>query len=883
MAHITWETASGSLGTIKEGIFYRVAVSATADPGETVKYRLISGQLPKGIQVDVDGIIEGTPTNEILVQGIPTEVSRDTTSEFAVRAYTEVGGVVDHISDRTFTLTVTGQTAPEFITPPGNVGTFFDGTKISIPIQVADDDPADNTVIRKISGTLPDGVTVTPDGVITGIIEPLTGLPGTAVAGYDNAGFSQFGYDFATIAVSQNYQFTLEVTDGKSSALRTFEIFVYAKNKLTSDNTSITSDNTFITSDVTPYRTPVLFNDPGSIGSYRANNYFAYRFLAKDYDGDEIRFTTTTGAGLGFDPLPRDDSRNGEPGSFSQGTEGFDQGAFSLPPNLTLDEKTGWLYGFLPEQGATEKTYQFPIRVYKLNNPSIISDAAYFTMEVAGDVNTDIIWKTESNLGTINNGEISTLSIEAYNVGGRALYYELNPASNSKLPQGLSLAQNGDIVGRVSFNTFALDGGTTTFDKNLSTRLINDETTFDMEFDFEVNASAPAGQRVGFKVKEIRITNGGSGYTSVPTVSISAPANVEGAEQASVGVVTLTNGTVTNIPVGNPGAGYTEPPTITISGGGGNGATATAIMEIATLVNEISVTKQFKLTVNREFNQPYQSLYIKAMPPRSSRELITNLIQNQQLIPTTSLFRPGDQNFGVASSVKYVHAFGLTAATMSSYVSSLALNHYRKQVTLGNIKTAQALDANGDVLYEVVYSELIDNLTNSDGDSVSKSVTLDTPITVNGQEVTTVYPNSLINMRDQVINTVGQITPALPQWMLSKQENGQVLGFVPAWVIAYVKPGESKKIAYGIKQYLGYSLNLIDFEIDRYELDNSQTYNWNSADSEWIPSPGSETTFDNDTTLFDGGSVSFVIPADNWDGTDIHDKYLVFPKTNILG
>ncbi len=134
MAHITWETASGSLGTIKEGIFYRVSVSATADPGETIKYRLISGRLPKGIQVDVDGTIEGTPTNEILVQGIPTEVSQDTTSEFAVRAYTEVGGVVDHISDRTFTLTVTGQTAPEFITPAGNVGTFFDGTKISIPI-----------------------------------------------------------------------------------------------------------------------------------------------------------------------------------------------------------------------------------------------------------------------------------------------------------------------------------------------------------------------------------------------------------------------------------------------------------------------------------------------------------------------------------------------------------------------------------------------------------------------------------------------------------------------------------------------------------------------------------------------------------------------------
>ena len=45
------------------------------------------------------------------------------------------------------------------------------------------------------------------------------------------------------------------------------------------------------------------------------------------------------------------------------------------------------------------------------------------------------------------------------------------------------------------------------------------------------------------------------------------------------------------------------------------------------------------------------------------------------------------------------------------------------------------------------------------------------------ETVTTVYPNSLINMRDRVVDTVGQESTVLPQWMTTKQTDGRVLGF----------------------------------------------------------------------------------------------------------
>jgi hypothetical protein len=80
--------------------------------------------------------------------------------------------------------------------------------------------------------------------------------------------------------------------------------------------------------------------------------------------------------------------------------------------------------------------------------------------------------------------------------------------------------------------------------------------------------------------------------------------------------------------------------------------------------------------------------------------------------------------------------------------------------------------------------------------------------------------------------------------MISKQQDGTVLGFVPAWVIAYTKPDQSQRVALNINTLFGDQLKKIDFKVDRYTIDRSQTYNWNNADNSWIPAPAADTTFD---------------------------------------
>ena len=75
----------------------------------------------------------------------------------------------------------------------------------------------------------------------------------------------------------------------------------------------------------------------------------------------------------------------------------------------------------------------------------------------------------------------------------------------------------------------------------------------------------------GGAVTALTISDGGTGYTSAPTVSITGG----GGSGASVGAM-LSGGAVTALTITNGGTGYTSAPTVTITGGGGTGATATA-------------------------------------------------------------------------------------------------------------------------------------------------------------------------------------------------------------------------------------------------------------------------------------------------------------------
>lgn len=793
MAQPVWITPSGSLGVIPDGQFFATPIQAYDPDGGDVFFEIIAGRLPSGIQCAQNGLLTGIPKSTALIEGVPTTVYADTVSKFSARSYTKklVNGVyvVDRVNDRTFTLTVAGLNDPIWTTPAGEIAEYLDGAQIT-DLQVEFTAANTDFVFVSIkSGSLPPGLSISDKGLITGVITPLP----------------EYDPDTGEFLTSKSFSFTLEVTDGQTYDIRTFSILVYAHRALTADNIDITADNTFITADASPIFVPVILSPaPGTIGPIRNDNFFAIQFVGTEPGGGDIYYE------LDFDP-----------------------GDSTLLPGLTLDPNTGWLYGYIPNLGITENTYNFYVRARLVSNPSIISENYAYSLVISGPVSTDITWLTPNDLGTIDNGATSMFYVRAVTAGNIPLQYQLKSGAYNSLPQGLQLLPSGNIVGRVSFDTFAVDGGTTTFDatnNSVGAASATGLTTFDMVCRFVVNAYSANGL--------------------------------------------------------------------------------------------VSVDEPFSITINRAYNKPYNNLYIQAMPPQDDRNLLASLLQNLDIFKPSLIYRPDDINFGKASDVVYYHAFGLNPESQEQYVESLYENHYWKRLTLGSIKVAQAVDSTGAVVYEVVYSEVVDDLVNAQGQSVSKQVTLPYPVTLDdSSQVETVYPNSLIDMRDQVIDVVGQQSNVLPLWMTSKQADGRVLGFTPAWVIAYTNPGQGNQLAYYIQTQFGDRLNTIDFEVDRYELDRLLTKNWDTTTQQWDPHPASYTTFDavasvvdwqNDSssivqwinndgyeiqwingvplgapaTTFDENSLMFIDPVDMYigsrSGAQVYDKYLVFPKRNIL-
>ena len=762
-----WETPAGDLGTIQESEFYQLTLSAIDDStglSDTLYYTMIAGELPEGIQCTRTGIIEGVPKAVSSIQGVPLEVGENVTSKFTVRVYTEnEDESVNRVADRTFSLTVSGQDIPEWTTPAGVLGNFIDGNEVNLQLEYKDPDPRQTVTTNLLSGTLPPGITLSDTGLLSGVLTPVVRLPGDAVPGYDVTPWDKYTWDYATRSSSQNYQFTVEVTDGRDSNVRTWSMYVYSRDDLTADSGIITADNGILTADLENQRTPYLTTPSADLGKVRHDNFFAYKFDAVDTDGDSLEFSIT---------------------------ESVDS-SYELPPGLQIDTTTGWLYGYIPDQGLTETKYTFGVQVFKSAYPSIISPIIYFTITIVGNIDSNVTWVTPETVGTLKNGEISKLSVEAVMASGAPVEYRLKTGSNSSLPQGLILQTSGNIIGQASFQGFMLDGGTTTFDEEIGTRLVVAPTVFDRTFTFTVEA---------FNANK-----------------------------------------------------------------------------------QISTFKTFKIIIDQKYKRPHETVYIKALTERQDRDTLSEMLDNQDIFDPDWIYRSDDPNFGKSTSVKYQHAFGLYSSSLDDYVTAMQLNHYRRDLTLGEIKTAQALDVNGNVIYEVVYSEISNILTNSEGESVSLAVTLDNPAVINGTTYTTVYPASLLNMQTRLINQTGQFGEVLPDWMKSKQEDGTVLGFTPAWVIAYAKPGRAKQIAYNIKEKFTGKLNTIDFTIDRYTIDRRSSQHWDYTSEEWLT--GAETSFDESgtETLFDGGSTRFISKADTYVSDDRFDKYVLYPKHNIIG
>jgi hypothetical protein len=638
-----WITPAGLVGVYPAQIVMSLQLEAEAIlPATTVSYKLLSGALPDGMSLRIDG----------LISGLPGLVSSDTTSIFVIRVTDNLG----NLSDRTFSIRVSGDALPTFSTPEGLLLTTQDSIWQEIAISYDNPIPTNPVNIRVLQGSLPPGLEINEAGLIRGYPEPpikIVNLPEvtTFVTATDatnnyitvigtngfvqNRPISFSGTPIGNLSTTQVYyiksvinatQITIStIPGGDAVTLTTGTGFMNAtlpeteigqptkrQYSFTLQLTSpLGNDSAFYSIVVINQNLSIVEGGPGKLANTRNPTVYNTRPPTYDIAGTE---------NFGYYVLPPDPIVTGmtypptanayigqflSDNYFSFKILGHDFDGTDLrysfagaPSWMTVDTDTGWVYGTpsIPVNHIQE--YGFTAQAIKVSDSNYSSPVFKFTLNVANNITGDIIWVTDSDLGVMDNATVSDKKIEAN--CDVTLSYQL---ISGELPPNLSFKSNGEIDGVVAYQP------TDTYQEK------NDTATYT----FTIRAYSQ----------------------SIPLVSS---------------------------------------------------------------------TKEFTLTIKQTYDIPTDNLYIKCTPSIADREKITSLLDNTELIPTEYLFRPDDPNYGKANNIVYAHAYGVYSSDIKEYIEAVKKNHYWRNITLGELNTAIARDENNNILYEVLYSTVIDNL-----------------------------------------------------------------------------------------------------------------------------------------------------------------------------
>lgn len=147
------------------------------------------------------------------------------------------------------------------------------------------------------------------------------------------------------------------------------------------------------------------------IGQFLSDEYLAFEIMGHDFDDNTLIYEFT-----------------------------------GLPSFLTGNIETGWIYGFPSILPNTIEEYFFTVKVKKAINPTITSATFNYSFRIANNITGTITWITDSDLGSIYNATNCYKNVVA--TCDASLVYEI---ADGALPPNLSLNSNGNIEGVASY------------------------------------------------------------------------------------------------------------------------------------------------------------------------------------------------------------------------------------------------------------------------------------------------------------------------------------------------------------------------------------------------------------------------------------------------
>lgn len=129
-----------------------------------------------------------------------------------------------------------------------------------------------------------------------------------------------------------------------------------------------------------------------------------------------------------------------------------------------------------------------------------------------------------------------------------------------------------------------------------------------------------------------------------------------------------------------------------------------------------AVEREFTIKISDEDNLNYSNIFFKPFLNTTQRRQFNNLVDNARIFTPDSVYRPGDPNFGIQKTLRCLVYAGIENLNLENYVAAVAKNHKRKKFYPGKLKTAIAkIPGTDQVLYEIVYVELVDRAQSSKG------------------------------------------------------------------------------------------------------------------------------------------------------------------------
>jgi len=653
--------------------------------------------------------------------------------------------------------------------------------------------------------------------------------------GFDSYVYDQVFYDYnlpysKPSSLNVNYQFKVTVTDGSHYAQRIFKIFVVGDDQFRADTT--TKDgfaSGLFTADVTYLRQPAWLTNT-NIGLFRANNYLTIPISLYDpenvyynleYINQEvtctsvnvsitdnvknsnyITITNVKGTILpnyyivfegiidgATDQLYRvvtvTDIGNGRYRLYvvstlsidiPNGTSFYIGSKSILPAGTSFDLQTATVYGAVPYQPAITKNYNFTITAVRLGDKGDSARTSRtFTIGIIGEIDSVITWNSDSNLGTINANLVSTLKVSASStITDAVVQYKL---IDGKLPPGLTLNSDGEIVGKVSqfYNATTGKLGLTRFydqpprvPTKVFTTFDNDTSTFDKKYVFTIQAKDQYDYSATTRQFTILILTPNSiGYSNVKTHPF-----LKQSQRLSWKTFINDNSIFT------PSSIYRT--------------------------ND----SNFGIQVNLDM------LVYAGIETKSAAEYISAIALNHKrkrfafgAVKSASAIVPGTKS--TAYEVVYIEMKDLAESNGKHLPTQLKFN--------GVASNTITSDNSGDFWSRNIDVLLRDEPRLNRPDPI---LTIDnTGYQASNSNTNVYFPNSISLWRQRLKSVGSTERNYLPLWMRSIQPGTkEELGFVLAVPICYCKTGTSADIVLNI-EHSGFDFKTLDYTADRYIID----------------------------------------------------------------